>query len=160
MSLLDTLKQDHERIKEILTRIIETEDNAERGRLFKEFKMELVGHSRAEEKVLYRRMEKADEESRDDALEGFVEHEVAETLARSLETARQRTSPKWTARASVLKEVLEHHIEEEENEFFEQARKDFSEEELQRMDQEFQREKPKAIEAMGSTQQPKGAAAS
>lgn len=142
MDVLELLKADHERMKDLLQKMLETDDGKERGRLFAEFKAELVAHSRAEEKILYRRLEK-DEETRDEALEGYVEHEVAETLALSLEKARQKGSDKWKARCQVLSELLDHHVEEEEGEIFADARKQFSSEELEKMGEAFGKEKAK-----------------
>ena len=92
--------------------------------LFKQLRTELTAHSRAEEKVLYRQMEKS-EEGKDDALEDAVEHEVVDRLMEDLSRSRSVGSDKWTARCAVLQEPLEHHIDEEEGNCFKIARKIF-----------------------------------
>ena len=129
MSILETLQTDHRQVKVLLKTILSTADAKKRSDLFKQFRTELTAHSRAEEKVLYRGMEKS-EEGKDDALEGAVEHEVVDRLMEDLSRSRSIGSDKWTARCTVLQELLEHHIDEEEGEFFKIARKIFDREAL------------------------------
>src|SRR5712672_3476175 len=88
MTLLQTLQTDHRQVKELLETILSTDDAKKRGDLFKQFRTELTAHGRAEEKVLYRQMEKS-EEGKDDALEGAVEYEVVDRLMK--DRTRSRT---------------------------------------------------------------------
>jgi hemerythrin-like domain-containing protein len=97
--------------------------------------------------VLYRGMEKS-EEGKDDALEGAVEHEVVDRLMEDLSRSRSIGSDKWTARCTVLQELLEHHIDEEEGEFFKIARKIFDREGLTKMGTAFTAEKTKLASAI------------
>jgi hemerythrin-like domain-containing protein len=147
MTLLQTLQTDHRQVKELLETILSTDDAKKRGDLFKQFRTELTAHSRAEEKVLYRGMEKS-EEGKDDALEGAVEHEVVDRLMEDLSRSRSIGSDTWTARCTVLQELLEHHIDEEEGEFFKIARKIFDRETLAKMGMAFTAEKTKLASAM------------
>ena len=149
MSILETLQTDHRQVKELLKTILSTADAKKRSDLFKQFRTELTAHSRAEEKVLYRGMEKS-EEGKDDALEGAVEHEVVDRLMEDLSRSRSVGSDKWTARCTctVLQELLEHHIDEEEGEFFKIARKIFDRETLAKMGTAFMAEKTKLASAI------------
>jgi hypothetical protein len=52
------------------------------------------------------------EEGKDDTLEGAVEDEVVDRLMEDLSRSRSIGSDKWTARCTVLQEILEHHIDE------------------------------------------------
>ena len=61
MSILETLQTDHRQVEVLLETILSTNDAIKRGDLFKQFRTELTAHSRAEEKVLYRGMEKSEE---------------------------------------------------------------------------------------------------
>src|ERR1700730_17557088 len=88
MSILETLQTDHRQVRELLKTILSTADAKKRSDLFKQFRTELTAHSRAEEKVLYRGMEKS-EEGKDDALEGAVEHEVVDRLMEDLSRSRR-----------------------------------------------------------------------
>jgi hemerythrin-like domain-containing protein len=143
-TILDILKDDHDRLQEMLEEVLSAKDGKRRGQLFKAFKAELVAHSRAEEKALYSRMEKSSE-GRPEALEGFVEHEVADRLCDDLSQARNTAAEPWTARCKVLKELLDHHIEEEEGELFKTARKLFDKKTLAKMGAEFTNEKAKHL---------------
>lgn len=142
MTILETLKQDHDRFKAIIKQILDTKTQARRVALFKEFKLELVAHSKAEEKVLYKRMLKSDE-GKDMALEGTVEHEIADRVVEDLARSRNKTTDEWSARCGVLKELLEHHIDEEENEAFPIAKNLFKRAMLEKMADEFLSEKAK-----------------
>jgi hemerythrin-like domain-containing protein len=142
MTILDELKTDHRELKAQIGTILKADGSKGRAAHFKQFRTLLTAHSRAEEKVLYRRLEKS-EEGKDQALEGAVEHEVADRLVEDLSKGRNLEGDKWTARCTVLKELLEHHIEEEEDEMFNTARKEFDQETLDKMGEEFKREKTK-----------------
>jgi hemerythrin-like domain-containing protein len=88
-----------------------------------------------------------DEEHRDTILEATVEHQVAEDLIEQLSRARAKGTPEWRAKCTVLKEMLEHHIEEEEGEVFQAAREMFEQEQLEEMAQKFERLKERELKA-------------
>lgn len=140
MTILNLLKKDHEKVKELLSQIQESQDTKQRSALFKEFKTEMTAHNRAEEKVFYGRMEKHDE-TKQIALEGEEEHAVADRLIDSLARTSAKGSDRWSARAKVLKEIVEHHIREEEKEAFKKARKTFDAAALKEMGTEFEKRK-------------------
>ena len=87
MTILDDLKADHRELKAAIATILKSEDRKERATLFSDFRTLLTAHSRAEENVFYRHIEKS-QEGRDEALEGTVEHEVADRLAEDLTNGR------------------------------------------------------------------------
>jgi hemerythrin-like domain-containing protein len=64
-------------------------------------------------------------------------------LVEDLSASRNFEADTWTARCTVLKELLEHHIEEEEDEMFKTARKQFNKQALDEMGKEFKKEKEK-----------------
>ena len=59
--------------------------------------------------------------TKDIALEAYEEHHVVDMVMAELE-ATPVSDETWAAKLTVAKENLEHHIEEEENEMFKQAR--------------------------------------
>lgn len=65
-------------------------------------------------------------------LEGFEEHHVADVIVKELH-ALETSDEKWPAKFSVLKENIEHHIQEEEGEMFRTARGIFTRQELLEM---------------------------
>jgi hemerythrin superfamily protein len=152
MTILNALKADHNEAKGLLKTILASKDGKKRGELFEQFKTKLTAHSRAEEKVFYRPLEKT-EEGKTEALEGAVEHDVVDRLLADLAASRSRQpeAEKWTARYTVLQELVEHHIEEEERDFFKTARKLFDRAALEKMGKDFAAEKSKLEVSVPST---------
>jgi hemerythrin superfamily protein len=61
MDALDLLKEDHQKVKELFEAVEETDDEAEKKRIFAEIQSELETHARIEETVFYPAMEKHEE---------------------------------------------------------------------------------------------------
>ena len=142
--ILADLHADHEEVAGFMERILGANTHAQRNELFKEMKAKLLAHAQAEAKVLYRKMEKSkDDDTRKFAYEGGVEHELVEELLEELGKGRNKESEPWTARFTVLKELVEHHVREEENEGFADARQEFDGETLEKLGAQFQKEKEK-----------------
>jgi hypothetical protein len=100
--ILADLHHDREEVSSLLARILDAKDNHERGELFREMMNKLLAHAKAEQKVLYRKLEKSqDDDARKFAFEGEVEHEVVETQLHELARARNKESEQWTARDDV-----------------------------------------------------------
>lgn len=133
MDAFKLLKSDHEKVAGILEKLEGTTERALKTReeLFTQLKTELDIHAGIEEKIFYPVLEKA-EESRDITLEAFEEHRLVKQLLGELE-AEAKDDEKWTAKFTVLKEQIEHHVEEEEGEMFKKARKVLSEEEIKEL---------------------------
>lgn len=127
MDIYEILKKDHRLVKELLKKLEKTDESSGdvRIELLTELKENLLPHSRAEEQVLYEALKDCDVKEADEkAFEGYEEHAVADHLIQELE-ATQTEDKRWGALMVVLKENLEHHIEEEEGEFFKKAREAF-----------------------------------
>jgi hemerythrin superfamily protein len=143
--ILEALHSDHETVAEMFEEMCGSEGK-DPTEIFKKIKDELTAHAKAEQKVLYTRMKKTDvEEAKDFALEGAVEHELVEQLLDQLSRSRQKGSEEWMARAKVLKDLVQHHVDEEESEGFKAAREVFDEEQLEKLGEEFEREKQKIL---------------
>lgn len=135
------LKKDHEEVKTILGELDEVKDNAPKKReeLFQKLRGELVPHMKAEENVFYPPL-LAKKESREDAMEGIEEHHVSEMVMKELETM-QKGAEQWGAKMSVFKELVEHHIKDEQSKVFKSAEKALSSEEFQSIMKQFEKEK-------------------
>jgi iron-sulfur cluster repair protein YtfE (RIC family) len=133
MDAFELLKSDHEKVAGILDKIEGTTERALKTReeLFTQLKTELDIHAAIEEKIFYPVLEKA-EESRDITLEAFEEHRLVKQLLAELESG-SKDDETWTAKFTVLKENIEHHVEEEEGEMFKQARKVLSKAEIEEL---------------------------
>ena len=127
------LEKDHRRFEELLKQGEETTERAVTGRsaLLDILTAELKAHELVEEQILYPAL-KGHPEGRDIVLEGYQEHHVADLIVAELHTLA-RDDERWGAKFKVLKESLEHHIQEEEGEMFRTARGLFSRDELQQM---------------------------
>lgn len=146
MALLEDLKKDHKEVKALLDQILESEDGAERKRLFNEMATALLAHSHAEDKVFYSALKKeGGGEGEELAIEGEEEHKLVEQLIDGLKRARRVDSHSWHARCKVLKDLVEHHVEEEESEFFDKAKEEFDKDQLEEMGRKFEQLKQKEM---------------
>jgi hypothetical protein len=151
MDAITLLKTDHEKVAGIFEKLEETTERAEKTReeLFTKLKQELDLHAHIEEKIFYPAIKQA-EETRDITLEAFQEHHVVKVLLRELDEMGV-TSETWTAKLKVLKESVEHHVEEEEGEMFKKARTVLSTEQLEElgtlMEEEKRQQKPLSASA-------------
>lgn len=131
MTVFELLKKDHEKVSAMFEQIGETTERAVKTReeLFPRLKMELDVHAELEETILYPALEQYDE-TRDIALEGYEEHRLVKMLLSELEQMPVE-SEEWTAKFTVLKENVEHHVEEEEDEMFKKAEQVLSKEQIE-----------------------------
>jgi iron-sulfur cluster repair protein YtfE (RIC family) len=112
------LKEDHEKVSELFKRI-ESASGQAKLKLFKELKSELDLHAHIEETIFYPLLEKP-RESHDITLEAYEEHKVVKDLLAQLAGAK-KPSDEWEAKLTVLRENVEHHVNEEEGELFDKA---------------------------------------
>jgi iron-sulfur cluster repair protein YtfE (RIC family) len=150
MDVFALLKADHERVAGILETIAETTERAVKGRdeAFTRVKTELDLHAMIEEQVFYPALEEA-EETRDIVLEAYEEHRLVKQLLSELEQGGKDTE-EWTAKFKVLKENVEHHVEEEEGELFPKARQALSKEDIEALGERVEQAKRQNKAASGS----------
>jgi hemerythrin superfamily protein len=133
MNAFTLLKADHKKVAGLLEKLDSTTERGVKTRddLFTQLKTELDVHARIEETIFYPALEQADE-TRDITLEAFEEHRLVKQLLGELEKM-DKGEEQWTARFTVLKENIEHHVEEEEGEMFPKARKVLSQDEAEEL---------------------------
>ncbi len=111
--IVHLILEDHKPLKELIKTMKDSDKSeVEREAAFLKFAPLLAVHAKAEEEVLYVFMKK-NKDLIDDAFEGDVEHGLADqmlTEAKAIQEKHLRN-----ARIKVLAELVEHHIEEEEN---------------------------------------------
>jgi hemerythrin superfamily protein len=139
--ILQDLHNDHSEVAKLIDRIMETNDAAERQSLFTEMKTKLLAHSKAEEEVFYRRLETSgSQDSRNFVREAANEHDSVERQLQTM-SAGDKVSDRWTAELTKLRDLVDHHVDEEESTGFSCARDDFSKDELEAMAPRFEERK-------------------
>ena len=131
MDAISLLEADHVKVKRLLTDLEATTERGvkTRAELFSTIKGELTLHEIVEEEIFYPEL-KAHPKAKDIVLEGYQEHHVVDVLMGELESL-DVSDETWGPKALVMKENIEHHIEEEEGEMFSKARQVFDRRELQ-----------------------------
>jgi hemerythrin-like domain-containing protein len=130
---LKLLEKDHRRFERLMKEGEKTTERASKRRreILQTLAAEIAAHEKKEEKVLYPTL-KRHPEARDIVLEGYQEHHVADVLVAELKDL-DPTDERWGAKFKVLKESLEHHIEEEEGDMFKKARRALGRDRLEEM---------------------------
>ncbi len=122
--ILELILEDHKPLKQLIKILKDPEKYSleERRDAFEDFAPLLTIHAKPEEESLYIFMKDKDEdELKVQGYEGDVEHAIADQLVNEIkETGNEDL---WSARVKVLAEMVEHHIEEEEDEMFPEIRK-------------------------------------
>ena len=133
MDAMSLLREDHRKVKKMLAALESTTERGVKTReeLFTKVKQELVVHEAIEEEIFYPAL-KEHSKTKEITLEAYEEHHVVDEIMGELE-ATPVTDEQWGAKFKVMKENLEHHIEEEEGEMFKQAKQVFDEDELARL---------------------------
>ncbi len=137
MSISEKIKSEHEEFKNILKDLSETTvgDAAVRSSVFPKAVIRMDSHFRAEEATLYEGM-LVHSDTREMALEAREEHRVARQLMKELEELPSKEES-WLPKIKVLKENVEHHIKEEEEEVLPKAEEIFSSDQMEKWGQEF-----------------------
>ena len=145
MNALTLLKADHDKMKKLLTEGESTTERGEKTRkeLFEKIKSELMIHERIEEEIFYPAL-KSHPKAKDIVLESYEEHHVVDEIMGELE-ATDVTDETWGAKFKVMKENVEHHMQEEEGELFPLARQIISEEEAIELGQQFAAERERHL---------------
>ncbi|MBA3322367.1 MAG: hemerythrin domain-containing protein [Pyrinomonadaceae bacterium] len=152
MDVFELLTNDHRKVSAIFEQLEQTSDVTTRQTLFAQVKQELDLHAYVEETLFYPKLKEA-AETREIILEAYEEHQEVKDLL----TEMQGLSPdgdEWSDLLQELKESVEHHVDEEENEMFPQAREVLSASEIDQLGTQIeaakQQQKQKASSAAPS----------
>jgi len=95
-----------------------------RRELLAKLEMEITIHTKIEEEILYPAFKEAGAKEQDIMYyEAKEEHRTVDSLVLPDLKNTDPSTPEFSGRVKVVKELLEHHIEEEETEMFPQANK-------------------------------------
>lgn len=122
-TIFEALSRDHRTVASILQQMeAEGVQDLEQARgLFDVLKNEVLSHSYAEDEVVYERLVEAEDEQLTDLIEeARQEHSAIEELLAEMEDMSP-AADEWMEKLRALREMIEHHVEEEEGEVFERA---------------------------------------
>lgn len=134
MKATDLLKKQHRQAATLLRQILGSEDADERRKLVEELTDHLQQHTRIEEEVFYPAFREAAGTQKADSLvrESFEEHHLVDVLLEEIPELDPEDE-QFDAKVTVLKEVIEHHVEEEQDEMFPAAEKKLGRERLEEL---------------------------
>lgn len=154
MNAIQLLKEDHKKVRGLLAELEATTRRAAKRRtvLLASIARELEIHTTLEEEIFYKAFKEAGERADDDKMyfEALEEHRAAGDMVLP---DLQRTAPdsdQFSGRAKVLKELIEHHAEEEEREMFPRARELLTAAELRDLGERMS-ERKRALASAGNT---------
>jgi len=139
MDIFDALLQSHQLQRSICRRLLtQIGDAKARARTFDELKAELAAHETAEERTFYVPLIEHDE-TVDAARHGIAEHHEMDEMVEELEKLDQG-SAEWLEVVGKLVQRIEHHLKEEEEKFFPQARQVLSRHEQKDLGEPYREE--------------------
>ena len=148
MNALELLIADHQKVAQLFEQAEATENDKQKQKLFAQIKSELEVHTHIEEKIFYPAL-REHEELKDIVLEAFEEHKQVKTLLQEIESLADG-SEKFDAKLKVMKENVEHHVEEEEGEMFPQVEELMDEEQLEQPGKEMETSKKQFVKTASS----------
>jgi hemerythrin-like domain-containing protein len=125
------LKEEHDQLAELLQQAVADSSKVS----FLNIKIRAEPHMIGEEKFLYPRLEEADE-LRDLIAKAYKEHNEAKALISEMEVMEE-WDESWTSKLSELKQSIDHHVKEEENKVFEIARNVLSQQEAEKLAEQY-----------------------
>lgn len=150
MDAIELLTRDHKKVRQLLEQLSKTEENAEeeRERLLEEIEQEIEVHTAIEEEIFYPAVKEAGgkEESKM-FYEAVEEHRAVSELVLPDLANTTPTSERFSGRAKVLRELVEHHADEEEEDMFKRAKKIFTKEQLEELGQRMESRKEELLRA-------------
>jgi hypothetical protein len=122
VNIFEALRESHERQRTYAKALIHTSgDSPERVEAYKQLKSELQAHATAEERHFYIPLMEFDN-GIDLSRHGIAEHHEMDEMMEELD-GTEMSSPAWLVTAKKLSEKVHHHLEEEEQRFFQMAGK-------------------------------------
>ncbi|MEO7327462.1 MAG: hemerythrin domain-containing protein [Minicystis sp.] len=130
MKATSLLKAQHEEVESLFKRIEKSKDDAKKRELFEELAGKLVSHDGIEREIFYPACKKA--MGKTDLLgEAMVEHGVIEFSLYLADQAQGKED--FDEKVTVLREIIEHHVKEEEHDLFPKVQKAMTTEQLEEL---------------------------
>jgi len=145
MNAIDLLKSQHREVSKLFSKIEKTKEASDKAELFNEIADKLAVHAAIEEHHFYPAVKA--KRTEDILLESLEEHlGIKRVIADLMEVDAEDET--FDAKVKVLKEQVEHHVEEEESDLFPKVKRLFDKDQLEAMGQEMSAEQAE-LEAEG-----------
>ncbi len=135
MDALNLLKQQHQKVRELFVNLEEAEDDDEKQSVFEELADNLAAHSTIEEELFYPSAYAS--KTKEKLTEAVEEHLSMKRIIADLMNMTV-DHENFDAKVKVLKEQVEHHVDEEESELFKAVRKELQKDELERLGEQME----------------------
>ena len=129
-NIIDLLKEDHKKVKTLLDETIKNRDTSNYPQIQKELRIHMEG----EENLLYK---KTRNQATDLTLEAYEEHEIVKKELRDIDNLNINDEH-WMPKMKVVKDMIEHHVEEEEEEYFPKSEELLGLDELNQLGQKYE----------------------
>jgi hemerythrin superfamily protein len=139
------LKNDHKEMRRLFRKFEQAGDRAAatKAGLVDQILEALTVHTYIENEVMYPAVRDRLPDLEDDVLESYEEHHVADVLCMELAPMKP-DDERFDAKVTVLIEIVEHHIEEEEDEWFPKVREGLGRKQLQEIGGQLEQARAKA----------------
>ena len=138
MNAIDLLKQDHQEAASLMDQIDTADSGGKKSKmeLFNQLKSALTLHTQIEEQVFYPALENH-QETRDLVKEAYSEHREVKNLLSEI-SGLSPTGNDFMNKFTELRDNVEHHVEEEENEMFPKVKQVLSKSQIDEIGQRMQ----------------------
>lgn len=138
------LKKDHKEVRALFKDFQSPKaTTAQKGKIVKKIIELLTVHTYIENEVMYPQVRRLLPDLEDDVLESYEEHHVADVLVMELSMMRP-SDERFDAKTTVLIENVQHHMEEEEQDWFPKVRDGLGRKALQEMGEQLLAAKKRA----------------
>lgn len=141
MNAIELLKQDHQKVLGLFAelRAVPKDAGDQRTELLERIAREVQVHSALEEEIFYPAFKRVAGEGEKEVMyfEALEEHRAVGDLVLPDLMATDPTTDRFSGRAKVLKEMIEHHAREEEADMFPAAEQLLGAQELERLGQQI-----------------------
>ncbi|MBV9388991.1 MAG: hemerythrin domain-containing protein [Chroococcidiopsidaceae cyanobacterium CP_BM_ER_R8_30] len=144
MNIQDVLRMDHTKVNTLFMELNGTNDPQKIQEYFGQIYKDLTAHSLAEEEVVYPAVRPYYSETQDLYNEQGEIKEMLEEIK-----AISPSSPEFKNKVNQLKDVVMHHVRQEESDVFAKVRENFSDEQSEQLATKFKSAKSKIQEEMG-----------
>jgi hemerythrin-like domain-containing protein len=150
--IYQAIKADHDKARDLMAQIMDTSNEAVKTRtdMFEDFKLDLWAHHKIEEAVFFSTLRDA-RQTKADAHEALNEHHAANGLIEELDTM-PKGNDAWIGKFAALKDMVEHHMQEEETEVFSEAKDVIKGEEAEELGDKFKSRKNVVVPALTPTE--------